>query len=95
MGQALPLPERIPRPNEEQSIQLRKKGIVCLLADPCQYVTYTLPQGWQMLDRGQSVEKPHFVVVDTNYAIHLSIWGELVLARETIGDDCGGRTEAI
>jgi hypothetical protein len=79
MGQPLPLPEQIPRPDVESEEgkklmeALNKAGIV--LGKGAHYAEYTMPRGWRMIDDSECEELPIFHMVDEKNMIHFSITG--------------------
>lgn len=75
MGQPLPLPERIPRPDDETSIILQKHGIQVHEELNEKYLLYTLPEGWKIVDRSHRHDLPCFYFVDANNNVHFAIQG--------------------
>lgn len=83
MGQVLPLPSRIPRPNAKQLEKLHALGIKPDLEETeenkketrlCKYVRYTLPEGWKMVDNSWREDLPDFYIVDSTLKgrVHIS-----------------------
>ena len=63
MGQPLPLPERIPAPNDVQRKQLAIMGInVGSVAQG--FASYDLPNGWRMVDKSWRHDIPCWYIVD-------------------------------
>jgi len=65
MGQTLPLPERIPKPNTKTLTEMKVCGIIVEDADE-EYVTYTLPKGWKMVDSSWREDLPDFYIIDSS-----------------------------
>lgn len=93
MGQVLPLPRRIPNPNAEQKLQLKEMGIETeqecddtASGDPPKkdYVTYTLPAGWKMVNNSWREDLPDFFIIDENKMKRVSIRGSW---KETYDND--------
>lgn len=60
-----PLPEKIPIPNDDQRMSMIKWGIK--IHEPkrdCKYVEYTLPIGWQIVDKSYRSDIPRFCIID-------------------------------
>ncbi len=79
MGQSLPLPERIPIPNDTQLEQLNKMGCTVIEDDDCRpsnYVKYILPSGWKMVDGSYRTEAPIFFIIDDKQMKRASIRGK-------------------
>lgn len=76
MGQPLPLPAKIPRPTTGQQGKLENMGIQTHTEnDAQQYVTYTLPDGWRMVDCSVRADMPEFDIVDIEKNIRVVIEG--------------------
>ncbi len=91
MGQQLPLPERIPMPNDEQLQQLNEIGCTIILdavitdntnnttntkpSRPSEYVKYNLPSGWKMVDSSWRRDLPDFYIIDDKQMKRVSISG--------------------
>lgn len=87
MGQPLPLPERIPRPNETQLRSLELMGITVIEDEmkedldkhdkiiKSSYLRYTLPQGWKMVDASWRQEFPDYYIIDGNGMKRVSVGG--------------------
>lgn len=75
MGQPLPLPERIPRPDsKKQMAELEEAGVI--LEDSTErYVGYTMPKGWKMVDDSWREDLPQFYIVDDKNMARFSIHG--------------------
>ncbi len=58
MSQPLPLPKRIPNPSEKQRESMEKCGIK--ITSDGQFVEYTLPNGWEMVDNSWRRDLPQF-----------------------------------
>lgn len=64
MGQVLPLPEKIPRPNSEQTTQLSKYGISVVSADDKQrYVEVVLPEIYIMHNNSFQEDIPDWYIL--------------------------------
>ena len=75
MGQTLPLPRRIPAPDDRQLIELTKMGII-ILDKNVEYVRYSLPDGWKMVDDTTYREDlPVYHIIDDNSRIKVTISG--------------------
>jgi hypothetical protein len=67
MGQACPLPSRIPVPKGKTLDRMIALGIVVNLEDSDSgYVTYTLPSGWEMVDDSWRADLPNYFMVDAS-----------------------------
>lgn len=76
MGQALPLPERIPLPKGEVRTALTDAGIVLLDAkENMLFVSYTLPAGWKMVDNSTRQDLPLWYMIDDAKRIRFVIQG--------------------
>jgi hypothetical protein len=81
MGQALPLPKRIPRPTRQQERALGAMGIQCDMEEKNEdgqhqlYVRYTLPTGWRMVDQSHRSDLPNFVIIDAGDMIRCRVRG--------------------
>lgn len=75
MGQPMPLPERIPRPSDEVATAFTECGIVCDLNTSDKYVTYTLPEGWSIVDDSYREDLPIFHIIDAANMIRFSVSG--------------------
>jgi len=77
MGQPLPLPSRIPLPSEGQRQLLDAMQIKIPSTTDELYVSYELPEGWQMVNRnGQKRDDlPDYVIVDDERRIRVTIGG--------------------
>ncbi len=87
MGQACPLPEKIPNPRHFGSPFHLRDSLVAKMtslgiiksSDNDQYVNYILPSQWRMLDLSKRKDLPNWVIIDENnnkqFAIH-GCWKE-------------------
>lgn len=75
MGQSLPLPERIPKPDEKTFAKMKDKNITVDMESNDLYVSYTLPLGWKMVDNSWRQDLPEYHIVDDNNLVHFSIFG--------------------
>lgn len=77
MCQPLPLPERIPFPRgEKQKQQLFDMGITWDSEGEDKYVTYTLPNGWQMINATTfRNDLPKWYIVDSEMRKRVCISG--------------------
>jgi hypothetical protein len=84
MGQQLPLPERIPRPNTLQSQQLLEMGIQCANdvdtkdqtdKKDAKYVDCVLPEGWRWEDDTQYEHSQLWRIVDNDGFIRATVNG--------------------
>uniref|UniRef100_A0A6C0C6X5 Uncharacterized protein n=1 Tax=viral metagenome TaxID=1070528 RepID=A0A6C0C6X5_9ZZZZ len=76
MGQPLPLPERIPLPDDEDMLEFKKMGIEIVPEDPPQqYVKYKLPIGWKTVDSSYRQDLPCFYIIDHENMKRISIHG--------------------
>ena len=66
MGQALPLPERVPRPLGTQSIILERLGFKTHGDGP--YVVLELPEGYSWSDRSSHADLPDWYVMKDGIA---------------------------
>lgn len=98
MGQLLPLPERIPAPTGSQKFQLSEMGILILddqnpsTNPPPEYVRYSLPTGWKMVDKSWRQDLPNFVIVDTDDMIRVTIQGSWKGSYDNTLDMCVNNT---
>jgi len=70
-----PLPESIPKPNQQQTIQLEAMGIKTISTIYDLYVKYKLPPGWKMVDSSWRRDMPNFHIVDDNNMKRVTISG--------------------
>lgn len=76
MGQPLPLPERIPLPNDERTkIALAEAGVRLHAEDNARYVKYTLPEGWRLVDDSWRQDLPDYYLLDAENMKRFSIFG--------------------
>ena len=80
MGVPMPLPERIPMPNDEQHLLLKSMGIEIIVPEndteqKQQYVKYKLPEGWKMVDSSWRRDLPDFYIIDDESKKRISIFG--------------------
>ena len=78
MGQQLPLPYKIPKPVGDQCELFQEMGIiVCNNNDNenAMYVSYTLPNGWRMVDNSFREDIPIFIIIDNKDMIRVRISG--------------------
>jgi hypothetical protein len=75
MGIALPLPDRIPLPNNEQLLLLNEMGINIENNESEQYVKYSLPFEWKMIDSSLTPDLPNFYILDDKYNKRVNIKG--------------------
>ena len=76
MGAALPLPERIPYPNEETLRAMKADGInVHEKTSESKYVTYSLPPGWKMVDDSLRQDIPVYYILDEQDMRRYSVKG--------------------
>jgi len=75
MGQPLPLPEKIPQPNEEILTSMKNDGINILGEPQDEFVKYSLPEGWKMRDVSERQDLPNYYIVDENDNAKYSIDG--------------------
>ena len=75
MGQPLPLPERIPKPSPKDETELNQMGIT-IGESETKYVTYTMPEGWRMVDDSWREDLPEFYILDTEDMKRVSIYGQ-------------------
>jgi hypothetical protein len=76
MGQPLPLPERIPKPNDIQILSLLHMGLeLDLENDSEQFIKYELPIGWRMVDCSEKQDMPDFYIIDHKKMKRISISG--------------------
>lgn len=80
MGQPLPLPERIPKPNPDtirgrELLGALKQAGITIDASPGEYVRYTLPHGWRMVDDSWRQDLPNFYIVDNTNMLRFSVTG--------------------
>ena len=75
----LPLPKRIPMPDDEQLLDLQRMGITIVEEDTGPdnaYVAYTLPKGWEMVDATEGrKDLPKFYIIDDESMIRVVIRG--------------------
>lgn len=74
MGQALPLPKRIPKPTAFQLKQLNSCGII-VEDSTSAYVTYTLPEEWKMVDNSSRIDLPNYCIVDNLGMVRFTVTG--------------------
>ena len=84
MGQPLPLPERIPRPNETMLKSMQQSNIQVNMSDESSYVTYTLPSGWNIVNASWRQDLPNWHIIDEHNIIQYSISGAW---KETYDND--------
>jgi len=71
---ALPLPGRIPIPEDDDLLRLIDMGIeIDLCGD--KYVEYTLPPKWKMVDASETDVSPLFCIVDDKNLERVTILG--------------------
>jgi len=75
MGIALPLPDRIPLPNNKQLLLLNEMGINIENNESEQYVKYSLPFDWQMINSSVDPDLPNFYIIDDKYNKRVNIRG--------------------
>jgi len=73
MGQVLPLPEKIPNPKGKTREAMENCGIAINTGDD--YVGYTLPAGWEMVDVSWRMDLPNYYMVDDQGMARFSISG--------------------
>lgn len=67
----MPLPDRIPSPLPEQRVELESMGVI-IDYDSAKdethpgYLSYTVPDGWQVVDAGHKPELPDYRMIDEN-----------------------------
>jgi hypothetical protein len=65
MGQPCPLPQRIPRVNSKEVQQaLKDAGITLDTEEKGNYVKFTMPTGWKMVDDSWREDLPNFYILD-------------------------------
>ncbi len=69
------MPERIPRPNEKQAVQLQEMGVVVLVEPDKRYWACTLPEGWRWEDESDRGDLPDWCVVDQQQRVRISVQG--------------------
>ena len=74
-GKPLPLPRRIPRPSNAVSEKLQSCNIIVNDNPKSEYLTYTLPDGWKMVDDSWREDLPEFRIIDHQEMIHFTISG--------------------
>lgn len=75
MGQPLPLPKRIPRPTGKVLTAMNECGITIDIQSEDEYVTYSLPSGWRMVNDSHREDLPEYHIVDDKNMVRCSITG--------------------
>lgn len=75
MGQSLPLPERIPHPDNATAAALSAAGVIVDYEDKNDYLAYRLPSDWQLVDRSYGPEDLEYHIVDDEGMTRFSITG--------------------
>jgi hypothetical protein len=80
MGQVLPLPERIPRPNPntdegKKIIKAFNKFGIEFEDTQELYITYKLPNGWRTIDDSRREDLPQYYIVDDTNMVQFFIGG--------------------
>lgn len=75
MGQPLPLPERIPKPNDKQALRLKEMGIVVTPEENKFYWLCALPDGWRWENDSARNDLPCWTVVDNQEMIRVRVVG--------------------
>ncbi len=75
MGQQCPVPQQIPFPPNEIQKMMREKGFVIEDTEYDQYVYYTLPQGWRLVNNVTFAEDIKWEFVDPNNFVQFIILG--------------------
>lgn len=76
MGQALPLPQRIPMPNATLKGEMTKLGFSLDMSNSNQlYVTYRMPIGWSLYNYNERIDVPVYYFVDENNKVRFIISG--------------------
>jgi hypothetical protein len=66
--ESLPLPHRIPKPTDEQRPQLEQMGIK-ITDEDTEFVSYTLPADWRMVDDSKNEACFYYIVNDSNMKV--------------------------
>lgn len=74
MGQPLPLPKRIPFPDNETRELMKDAGINFSETDSS-YVSYTLLIGWRLVDHNHRSDLPSWKCVDNNDMVRFTVTG--------------------
>lgn len=75
MGQAMPLPERVPAVSNKQRRALAECGVIVNKRKENPYVGYTLPEGWRMVDVTTHRARPDWIIIDNENNIRFKICG--------------------
>jgi len=76
ISRPLPLPDKIPKPTPAIQEAFRKVGIQWDAESKDDYVAYTLPSGWRMVDVSWHEDLPIFYIVDNENNVRFSIRGQ-------------------
>jgi hypothetical protein len=75
MGQPLPLPERIPRPDANVAEALKQDSIIVNDEIDQEYLTYKLPAGYSMVDDSCREDLPCFHIINQSSEILFTVHG--------------------
>lgn len=75
MGQDLPLPQRIPCPDDKTLLCMNKCGITIHDEYDAKYLEYSLPDNWRMVNDSRREDLPRFHIIDGKNMVHFTIIG--------------------
>ena len=75
MGPPLPLPIRIPLPDQSVLDQMTADGIKVHVQPDKAYASYELPEGWKMVNSSSQADLPVFFIIDEKQLQHYLISG--------------------
>ena len=78
MGQPLPLPQRIPAPDDYTCKLMIEKGFTigdAIDIEHKSFVTYTMPEGWKFINNSWRQDLPQWEFVCPDGLVHFSVNG--------------------
>ena len=75
MGQPLPLPDRIPRPDTQLTEKMKEIGFTISDDENERYVRYTMPSGWRLENHSWREDLPEYYFVDEKNIAMISVNG--------------------